>query len=147
MPLIIRPATAADQAAIRAIVRAAGINPVGIDWPRFLVAAAGDDIVGIGQVKPHGDGTRELASIAVVPQWQRRGVAGLIIRALLARETGALHLICLPEMSAYYARFGFRRLARSELTPYFRRIDRLVRVLRLLAAGRIHGPVVMRRDA
>ena len=147
MPLTIRPAAAADQAAIRAIVRAAPLNPIGIDWPRFLLVASGEQIVGIGQVKPHGDGTRELASIAVVPEWRGRGIASMIVRALLVRETGTLYLMCAPEMAGYYPRFGFRRLAPAELPPYFRRIDRLMGVLRLLTAGRLHGPVVMRRDA
>ena len=147
MPLIIRPASAADHATIRAIVRAAQINPIGIEWPRFLVAASGEQVVGIGQVKPHGDGSRELASIAVVPAWQGRGIASMIVRALLARETGTLHLMCVPEMSAYYTRFGFRSLERAELPPYFRRIDQAVRLISPLTAGRLRGPVVMRRDA
>src|SRR5438094_625508 len=73
MPLIIRPASAGDQYAITAIVRAARINPRNLDWQRFLLAQWGQDIVGVGQVKPHADGSRELASIAVVPEWQGNG--------------------------------------------------------------------------
>jgi len=48
-PFSLRPAVAADQAAILALVHAARINPSGIDWPRFIVAA--DDhgtVIGCG---------------------------------------------------------------------------------------------------
>src|SRR3954452_12851211 len=90
MPLVIRPASAEDQYAITAIVRAALINPSGLDWRRFLLAQWGQDVIGVGQVRLHRDGSRELASIAVVPEWQGQGVGSALIRALLARETGPL---------------------------------------------------------
>ena len=68
MPVVIRPANADDQFAITAIARAAWLNPFDLDWRRFLLAQWGQDIIGIGQVRPHKDGSRELASIAVVIQ-------------------------------------------------------------------------------
>lgn len=117
----LRPATEADQPAIRRIVRAAGINPTALNWPNFLVAEDGEAIVGVGQVKPHRDGTRELASIAVVPPRQGEGIGSAIIRALLARETGTLHLTCRKQLQGYYERAGFRRLDRREYPPYFAR--------------------------
>ena len=147
MQVLIRPAVAADQPAIKAIVRAARINPMDLAWPRFLVAEAGQDIIGVGQVKPHGDGSRELASIAVVPEWQRQGIGGMLIKALLARETGTLHLTCLAGMEDYYRRFGFRRIARGEMTPYFRRLDRVAHVIALMTFNNLFRPIVMRREA
>ena len=36
--VILRPATAADFPAIRALIRRVRINPYGLDWRRFLVA-------------------------------------------------------------------------------------------------------------
>src|SRR5690348_16699724 len=91
----IREATEADQATIRAIIREAQLNPMNLDWPRFLVAEDGGQVVGIGQVKPHSDGSRELASIAVIPSRQRGGIGRQLIRALLAREAGPLYLVCM----------------------------------------------------
>jgi hypothetical protein len=41
MLIVIRPATAEDQFAITAIVRAARITPWDLDWQRFLVAQWG----------------------------------------------------------------------------------------------------------
>ena len=96
-----------------------------LDWRRFLVAEADGQIIGTVQVKPHGDGTRELASLAVVPEWQNRGVGAALMQAALARETGPLYLTCRSEIEGYYTRFGFRSLARGELTPYFRRLARI----------------------
>ena len=145
MPIIIRPAAADDQYAITAIVRAAWLNPRDLNWRRFLVAQWGEDVIGVGQVKPHKDGSRELASIAVVPEWQGQGVGSAIIQGLLAREVGALHLMCGPNAAPYYERFGFRRLERLAMPPYFRRIDRMVSFLSLLSSGRLRL-VVMRRE-
>jgi N-acetylglutamate synthase-like GNAT family acetyltransferase len=146
MPLIIRPAGADDQYAITAIVRAARINPSNINWQRFLLAQWGQDIVGVGQVKPHQDGSRELASIAVVPEWQGNGVGSALIRALLARETGPLHLMCASDRERYYERFGFQRRDRRALPPYFRRFMRIAPLLRLLSLNRLQM-IVMGRDA
>ncbi|MBL8046163.1 MAG: hypothetical protein JNL09_06465, partial [Anaerolineales bacterium] len=51
-----RPATAADMPAIRAIIREAEINPLGLKWQNFLVAEEADAVVATGQIKAHGDG-------------------------------------------------------------------------------------------
>jgi N-acetylglutamate synthase-like GNAT family acetyltransferase len=144
MPIIIRPAVAADQPAIKAIVRAARIYPIDLRWPQFLVAEDAARVVGIGQVKPHGDGSRELASIAVVPDQQRKAIAKLIIRALLAREPGTLYLTCQESMQGYYARFGFRPVPPRQMTPYVRRLRRIAQLIRLIVPG-IPRMAVMKR--
>ena len=145
MPLIIRPASADDQFAIQMIVRAAWIYPRDLDWQRFLLAQWGQDIVGVGQVKPHGDGSRELASIAVVPEWQGHGVGSALIRALLSREAGPTYLMCNAHRESYYQRFGFRRLERPAMPPYFRRFALLTPVIGLLSLNRMRL-IVMGRD-
>ena len=122
MPLTLRDATIEDQPAIRQIVRAANINPTGLDWPRFIVAEDGGAIVGVGQVKPHRDGTRELASIAVLPARQGQGIGTAIIQDLVRREKATLHLTCRSRLQGYYERFGFRRLESRDYPPYFARM-------------------------
>lgn len=127
--IYVRVATAEDQAPIRRMIYRARLNPTGLDWPNFVVAeqiqaggAAGEgQIVGVGQVKPHRDGSRELASIAVLPAYQRLGIAAVIIHALLARETGAVYLYCADTMPAYYVRFGFVEVGARDLPPAIRR--------------------------
>jgi amino-acid N-acetyltransferase len=145
MPVTIHTASEDDQFAITAIVRAARINPRNLDWQRFLLAQWGQDIIGVGQVKPHSDGSRELASIAVVPEWQGNGVGGAIIRALLSRETGPLYLMCIADREHYYERFGFKRLDHPAVPPYFRRLMLLAPVLRLLSLNRVRV-IVMGRE-
>jgi N-acetylglutamate synthase-like GNAT family acetyltransferase len=143
--IAVRAAVAADQPAITALVRAARINPTGLDWRRFLVAEAGGRIVGVGQVKPHG-GVRELASIAVVPEWRGRGVARAIITALLAREPGDVYLYCSAALAPFYERFGFQAVAPAAIPPGMRWAYRLMNLALRLARLPLRI-VVMRRAA
>jgi ribosomal protein S18 acetylase RimI-like enzyme len=85
-PITYRPATASDQKTITAIIRAAGINRMGLHWQHFLLAvdAVTGEVVGTGQIKSHGDGSRELASIATRPAYRGQGIAREIIRRLVA---------------------------------------------------------------
>jgi N-acetylglutamate synthase-like GNAT family acetyltransferase len=149
MTFAIRPAVASDQRVITALVRQAGINPMSIHWEHFLVAEDRGRIISIGQVKTHQDGSRELASIATVPDRQQEGLATAIIQALLARELGTLYLTCRAPTCPFYARFGFRRIERiADMPPYFRRLMRIANVLfnvtRLF--GRDAGGWVMVRE-
>jgi N-acetylglutamate synthase-like GNAT family acetyltransferase len=141
----IRSATAADQPTIRRLIRQANLNPTSLLWSNFLIAEEADgSIAGIGQVKPHRDGSRELASIAVVPGRQGTGIGSAVIRELITRERGGvLHLTCKPEMQGYYQRFGFRLLSRAEYPRYFKRLMPLVNLVARIFGTRI---VVMRRD-
>jgi N-acetylglutamate synthase-like GNAT family acetyltransferase len=116
-----------------------------LDWPNFLVADDDGAIVGLGQVKAHGDGSRELASIAVVPARQGQGIARALIETLLAREPGVvLYLTCRRELEGLYKRFGFRRVKRAEYPPYFGRMIPMVNLAMRPFGIQI---LVMRRDA
>ena len=79
MAFTLRWANEADAPAIKQMVRDANLNPLGIHWQRFIVAedvtCEPPRIVGIGQVKVHGDGSRELASIATALDRQGEGIA------------------------------------------------------------------------
>lgn len=156
MAYFLRRAVEQDEPAIKALVRSANINPLGIRWQRFLVAedvtSVGQRIVGIGQIKMHGDGSRELASIATVPDRQGEGIATSIIESLLKAEAsvspGPLYLTCRGPMEPFYQRFGFRKVERLADAPvYFRRLMRAAEILFVL--GRLFGTpsgVVMVRE-
>lgn len=141
----LRSATVADQSTIKDLIHAAHINPMNVDWRHFIIAEEDGRTIGIGQVKSHGDGSRELASIAVVPEQQHRGIASTIIRALLERETGPLYLTCRDELVPFYNRFGFRTIERKDMTPYFRRLHSLARIITALARTR-RRMMVMKRQ-
>jgi N-acetylglutamate synthase-like GNAT family acetyltransferase len=139
MPAVyLRAASAEDEAAIRRIIRAARLNPFGLHWPRFVVAAAvtpyaAEQIVATGQVKILGDGTRELASLAVIPALQQGGIGQAIVWTLIDRTQGALYLRCASHNEGYYERFGFRTLAPPEMPRSLRRV--------YAAANLVTGPL------
>lgn len=135
----LRPATAEDFPSIRKLVFDVRINPMGLDWRRFVLACAEStagectQIVGCGQVKPHKDGSWELASIAVAPEWRGHGAARAVIERLIALHFAAhpgqpLHLTCRSHLGPLYEKFGFRAVGESEMPPYFRNISRLARL-------------------
>ena len=146
----IRAAVAADQKQIRALIAEARINPLGLNWSNFLVAEdTTGSIIGVGQVKEHSDGSRELASIATRPGRQRGGVATLLIRELLRREVGVLYLYCESRNRAFYPRFGFYAVTAAELPkaiqPVFRTSQFFAWLARTLAGQELRL-VAMRRD-
>ena len=115
-----------------------------LNWPNFVVAEEDGAIVGIGQVKTHGDGSRELASLAVIPNRQSGGIGSALIKTLLAREHGVVYLTCRRQLQGYYERFGFRRLEPAEFPPYFKRLIPVINVVARLFKTQI---LVMRREA
>ncbi len=94
-----------------------------LDWRRFLVVVDEQDrVIGCGQVKPHADGTRELASLAVVPECQRQGIGKSIVEQLLAENPLPLYLTCRASLQPYYEKFGFQVMLPTVMPPYFHRI-------------------------
>lgn len=132
-----RAATAADQPAIKALVRAAGINPLGLDWRRFTVALDNNgELIGCGQIKPHADGSRELASIAVTPAWQKQGLGRALIEHLMETAVPPLWLTCHSRLIPFYQKFGYREVTAGEALPaYFDRLRRFSGLTRLFIRG------------
>jgi N-acetylglutamate synthase-like GNAT family acetyltransferase len=107
---------------------------MGLDWRRFVVAVnAEGQVLGVGQIKPHGEEVRELASIAVYPQFRGLGVARAIIEHLLKETPRPLYLICESSLGGLYERFGFRALPYEEMPRYFQRITKLAGLVTTLA--------------
>ena len=145
-PIFLRRATAADQPQIMALIRTVGINPMGIQWSRFIVADESGRIVGSGQIKPHSDGSREVASIAVAPECQGMGIGSAIVATLVAMEPAPLYLYCADYNEGYYRQFGFRALAPADMPPSLRRIHAIANVLSHVlttVSGRTRRLVVM----
>lgn len=129
----IRPAEFADRWAIYRLIWSARLNPTGLAWRRFLVAVDGTgQIVACGQIKPHRDGSHELASIAVSLEWRHKGIASALIQQLLDIAPGELYLTCRSTLAPFYTRFGFQTIISDVMPPYFRRIERLARLIRRL---------------
>jgi N-acetylglutamate synthase-like GNAT family acetyltransferase len=128
--LILRPARPKDFPAIRRLVRQGKINPFGLQWSRFWVVADADGrVIACGQIKPHRDGSRELASIVVDPGERGRGLARMVIEHLLKETQGTLYLTCRRSMGKMYEKFGFQAVEPSEMPPSLRSLSRLVNCL------------------
>ena len=108
--VVIRAAMPADQEMIRALVKRERLNPMGIDWPNFLVAIGTQGIVGAVQLRKHPDGSRELGSLVVAPEARGHGIAARLIDALVALHDGPVQMITGAQHAAHYQRWGFRRV-------------------------------------
>lgn len=125
--LNLRAAEAPDHGVISELVSSARLNPMGLDWRRFtLVEDADGEVVACGQIKPHRDGSRELASLVVAEPWRGKGIGSAVVHALMADQGPPLYLMCRSSLMDYYARFGFEELTpEMEQPPYFQRVRRL----------------------
>lgn len=145
--IIIRAAEAADQRPITRLVRGARLNPLHLAWPHFIVAEevtpTQRTLVGAGQLRPHADGSRELASLVVLPAYRQRGLGGALIHALLVRAPFPLYLYCRGDLVPYYARFGFRLATAGELPPSLARDYRISQTIIWVAARLLRRPLVL----
>ena len=130
----IRPAREDEASRIRDLIFLVGINPMGLDWIRFVVAVDDqDEMIGCGQLKPHGTDVLELASIAVYPKHQGKGVARLIIEHLLRDSPRPLYLMCQSALGSFYEKFGFRAISYEDMPRYFQRMSKLAGLVTALA--------------
>jgi len=122
----LRPARESESSQIKDLIHLVGINPMDLNWKRFVVAVNDrDEMIGCGQIKPHGTEILELASIAVYPEHQGKGVASAIIERLLANSPRPMYLMCESSRGSLYEKFGFRSVSYDEMPRYFQRISKL----------------------
>jgi N-acetylglutamate synthase-like GNAT family acetyltransferase len=142
----LRHASQEDDTAIKTLVRSARLNPTGLDWKRFLLAVSPQGkVIGCVQVKPHRDGSLELASLVVTPKWRCNGVARALIERFLEDHRGEIHLMCRSSLGPLYEKFGFRAVAEAEMPKYFQRIKRLSRIADVLRSEGV-SLLVMKRE-
>src|SRR5678816_1993681 len=130
----LRPARESESSQIKDLIHLVGINPMGLDWKRFIVAVNDrDEMIGCGQIKPHGTEILELASIAVYPEQQGKGVASAIIQHLLAHSPRPMYLMCESSRGSLYEKFGFQAIEYDEMPRYFQRMSTLAGLMTTLA--------------
>jgi amino-acid N-acetyltransferase len=113
--MIIRPATETDRAAILRLMRPLDYNRINLHPDCFLVVEENGEVIGIGQIKYHREGTAELASLVVAAERRGEGIGTVLVQRLVARHRGPLYLFCLAGLESYYAPLGFVRVERRQL--------------------------------
>ena len=143
--VVFRGASSDDLPSIRGMIREERLNPLGLDWKRFMVGENEvGDIVACGQVKAHADGSRELASLVVREPWRGSGLGSKIIELLQSSSDPPLWLTCRSTLIPFYIRSNFHEVEdKSAMPRYFRWASRLMNVF-LNAVGRDDYLAVMR---
>ena len=148
---VIRAATEADAKAIHDLVHEAQLNPRDLDWRRFLVADEHGTVVACAQVRVHGSGTRELASVVVLPDRRARGIGRTLVEAAIAGEPiRPLYLYCESRTVAFWERFAFRTIEGEAIPRDMRatfRMGRMAVRAMSIATRRHYALFVMRRDS
>ena len=113
----VRPAAPADLAAIERLLTASGLPLDGVReaLPTFVVAEAGNDVVGVAGLEVCCDNAL-LRSVAVSPTWRSHGVGrALVMRVILDAEARGIHALYLLTTTAerYFPSFGFREISRD----------------------------------
>jgi N-acetylglutamate synthase-like GNAT family acetyltransferase len=147
--IIIRRAIELDQLEIRKLVHSERLNPNGLEWPNFIVAAEDNHIVGAVQMRKNADGSRELGSLVVRSEHRGRGIAGRMIDVLLAHHDGSIWMVTASAYAEAFARWGFRRIAPRAAPARIRlhyRLGSLAGVISLFKRRPLRRLVILQRD-
>lgn len=117
----IAPATAADVAAIKALLTESNLPTSGVDehWKTFVIARDGDEVIGCGGSETFPV-TALIRSIAVRRAKRSQGVGRSIVRQLIdrlsARGIREFYLLT-TDADGYFAKRGFKLIDRDEVHP------------------------------
>jgi len=104
------------------------------------------NVIGCGQIKPHRDGSVELASLVVAEERRGRGIARLLIEHLIENHKGDLYLMCRSGLGPMYEKFGFTTVMQDNMPKYFRRVSKLFGAIEPFRRGK-ETLLVMRRNS
>lgn len=108
----LRAATAADATGIRALMAGERVNPFGVDWRNFVVAACDGDVVACAQLRLAGAGRVELGSLVVRADLRGAGLGRRVAAAALDGAAGRRVLVVTAATRApLFAGLGFRPLS------------------------------------
>lgn len=115
----VRPAAPADLGEVEQLLTASGLPLDGVReaLPTFVVAEAGDAIVGVAGLEVCRE-TALLRSVAVRPEWRSHGVGrALVTRVISDAEAKGLRALYLLTTTAerYFPSFGFRTIQRDDV--------------------------------
>lgn len=114
---VLRPATANDAEAVRALLEGSGLPTADLvhSRPEFVVACEGPRIVGVGGLEVFG-ATGLVRSVAVAPDRRGLGIARTIVLHLekRAQQRGLSELVLLTQTAKdFFERQGYRVIERQ----------------------------------
>lgn len=120
----IRSALPEEQLLIGRLILENNLNPFGMSWKNFIVAADEENqLLGFGQIKKH-NGVEELASLVVRQEHQGKGISKLLMDSLMESGKKPLWLMCESTLTAFYKGYGFEEVKNQSMLPgYFRSVD------------------------
>jgi N-acetylglutamate synthase-like GNAT family acetyltransferase len=134
------PATDDDLTAIREHVQRFKLDGEHLAAGQFIVAREGGKVVAFGRVKPYGGGVYELGTVGVLEPFRGQGWGDRVVRELI-RRFPTPEVWITTDLTAYFERFGFRKVedgVPAALT------DKLKRICGTLRQGVV--AMVLRRD-
>ncbi|WP_136518383.1 MULTISPECIES: amino-acid N-acetyltransferase [Cellulomonas] len=119
--VVVRPALPADVRAIRALVEPYAAQRILLakEWvgyyesvQEFVVAEAGDEVVGCGALHVMWEDLAEIRTLAVDERWRGRAVGHALLDTLVdrARGLGLRRVFCLTFEVDFFRRHGFRAI-------------------------------------
>lgn len=122
----IEPATAADAAAIKRLVRGARLDPTDLRWKNFRVARRKGRVLGCVQLKRY-PGLQEVASLVVRRPYRGQGIGQALVQTLLAEVSRPpVYLICPRHRRSFYEQVGFRVVLQAGQLPLLLRLRYLL---------------------
>jgi amino-acid N-acetyltransferase len=126
--VLIRPAQTGDVRAIRGMVDAYAPNgrllskatvTLYEDVQEFLVADAGDEVVGCGALHVMWEDLAEVRTVAVDESLRGKGVGHAILETIIqrARTIGVSRIFCLTFETEFFGRHGFVEIEGSPVAP------------------------------
>lgn len=98
----------ANEPQIRDILEKLDGDRADFDVSQFIVAKNKKEIIGCVRIKVFLDGSLELASLAVLPGYQGKGIGSELIRKLLLSEPARpIFLLTSLDKENFYKRFDF----------------------------------------
>lgn len=124
------PATDDDLTAIREHVQRFRLDGERLAADQLIVARDQGRLVAFGRIKPYGGGVFELGTVGVLESERGKGWGDRVVRELI-RRFPAREVYITTDLTAYFERFGFRRLPPDQVpAPLADKLKRICGTLR-----------------
>lgn len=112
----------ADEPQIRGILEKLDGDRANFNVSQFMVVKNEGKIIGCVRIKFFLDGSLELASLAVLPEYQGQGIGSELIRKLLlSKPVRPIFLLTSLDKEEFYKRFGFNIINSDNLPEELRK--------------------------